>query len=109
MISERIQRMKYLAGDFVMSNIAWVAYNCMRYYMGVYSGSYHSLGHFLSARMVVMGQILFPVIMMLVNYLSGYYNEVFRKSRLHELFNTLWCSVVNAFIIFFICFFKSFY
>ncbi|MBQ0120786.1 MAG: sugar transferase [Bacteroidales bacterium] len=102
MISERIQRMKYLAGDFVMSNIAWLACNCLRYYMGVHSGTYHSLENFLSTRMVVVGQVVFPIIMMAVNYLSGYYNEVFRKSRLHEFFNTLWCSVVNAFLIFFL-------
>lgn len=102
MISERLQRLKYVAGDFVMSNIAWLMYNCMRYEFNVYAGFYRSLENFLTSRMVVVGQIAFPLVMMIIYYLSGYYNEVFRKSRLHELFNTLWSAVVNAFIIFFI-------
>lgn len=102
MISERLQRLKYVAGDFVMSNIAWFIYNCVRYELNVYAGFYRSLEHFLTSRMVLVGQIAFPLLMMAIYYLTGYYNEVFRKSRLHEFFNTLTSAVINAFIIFFI-------
>lgn len=102
MISERLQRFKYIAGDFVMSNIAWFGYNCLRYQFNVFKGTYDTLGDWLSAPMVFMGQLLFPLLMMAVYYLSGYYNEVFRKSRLHEFVTTLWSSVINSFIIFFI-------
>ncbi len=102
MISERLQRLKYVAGDLVSSSLAWLGYSCTRYFLNVYSGTYATLGDWLMAPMVLTGQLLFPVIMMIVFYLSGYYNEVFRKSRLHELFTTLWSAVVNALIIFFI-------
>lgn len=84
------------------SNIAWLAYSCMRYEFNVIQGDYYSLPYFLTSRMVLTGQFLFPLIMMLVFYLSGYYNEVFRKSRLHELFTTLWSSVIASLILFFI-------
>lgn len=102
MIGERLQRCGYIACDYVMSNIAWLAYNCLRFNMDAVHGSYNSLTAFLTSPMVLAGQLLFPLVMMAVYCLSGYYNEVFRKSRLHEFFTTLWSSVVNALIIFFV-------
>ena len=102
MISERLQRLKYVAGDLLMSNVAWLAYNCLRYELDAVHGRYPTLGRFLTSSNVEMGQLVFPLVMMCVYGLSGYYNEVFRKSRLHEFFVTLWSSVVNALIIFFV-------
>ncbi len=102
MRNERLQRLIYIVGDYVTSNIAWLAYNCVRYQMHAVQGSYASLGAFLSSENVVVGQLLFPLVMMVVYYLSGYYNKVYRKSRVHELFVTLWSSVVNTLIIFFV-------
>jgi len=102
MISERLQRLKYVASDLVTSNIAWLVYNCVRYHMNAVQGTYSSLEGFLSSPMVLAGQIVFPLVMMVVYYLSGYYNQVYRKSRVHELFTTLWSTVINSLIIFFV-------
>lgn len=102
MISEHLQRLKYIAGDFVTTNIAWLAYNCMRYELNVVLGGYSSLERFLTSSSVLVGQLVFPIIMMIVFSLSGYYNEVFRKSRLHELFTTMWSSVIASLLLFFI-------
>ena len=33
-----LQRIKYVLGDFVMSNLAWLAYNCVRWKMGAVVG-----------------------------------------------------------------------
>ncbi len=102
MINQHIQRVKYVIGDFVSSSIAWLAYNCARYAMGAVHGSYATMGEFLGAKMVVLGQIFFPMLMMVTYLLSGYYNEVTRKSRVNEFFTTFWSAVVNALIIFFL-------
>ncbi len=102
MTSERLQRLKYVMGDYVTSNLAWLAYNCMRYHMHAVQGTYASLQAFLWSPNVLVGQLVFPLVMMVVYYLSGYYNKVYRKSRVHELFTTLWSSVVNTLIIFFV-------
>lgn len=100
MISERLQRAKYVLGDFVTSNVAWLCYNCLRYNLGMVHGYESStLGVFLSSRMIVLGQIFFPLMMMLIYYFSGYYNEVFRKSRLSELITTLCSTLVNVILI----------
>ena len=42
-----------------------------------------------------IGQIAFPLMMMGVYCLSGYYNEVFRKSRLSELMTTFKTNEMN--------------
>lgn len=85
-----------------MSSVAWAVYNCIRYQMNAVHGSYSSLGQFMTSRNVLLGCVVFPVMMMGVYILSGYYNEVLRKSRLQELFTTLWSAVVNTLIIFFL-------
>ena len=51
--------------------------------------------------MIVLGQIIFPIAMMCVYYLSGYYNEVFTKSRLQEVLTTILTSGINSLLIFF--------
>ena len=33
-----LQRFKYVLGDFLMSNLAWFTYNCVRWHMGAVTG-----------------------------------------------------------------------
>jgi exopolysaccharide biosynthesis polyprenyl glycosylphosphotransferase len=101
-ISAGRQRLKYVIGDYISSNVAWLGYNCVRYFRGEVQGNFGSFKDFALSGMVVFGQIIFPLVMMAVYYLSGYYSEVFRKSRLQELLTTFWTSIVNSLIIFFI-------
>ena len=105
MISARLQRLKYIAGDYISSNIAMLLYNCARFYFGenrILSQGFTSLGSFLSSENVILGQLLFPIAMMGIYYLSGYYTEAFRKSRMQELVQTLTSSFVSALMVFFI-------
>lgn len=101
MISESRQRLKYLLSDFISSNVAWFCYNCLRYSMGAVFGQ-QSLKTFILSGNVLLGQLLFPLVMMSVYSLSGYYNEVFRKSRLQELLLTASNALVNSLILFFV-------
>lgn len=103
MISATKQRMKYMVADYVASNFAWFAYNGIRWAMGGVQGftSMSAKSFFLSGN-VLMGQLLFPLAMMVAYYLSGYYNIVFRKSRLQELLTTASSAFVNSLGIFFV-------
>lgn len=101
MISERTQRLKYIVSDYVTANAAWLAYDCLRYWRGGVRG-YSSIASFLTSDVVLLEQLLFPAMMMAVYYLSGYYNEVFRKSRLSELITTLTSSAINTLTPFFL-------
>lgn len=102
MIRVRQQRLKYVLGDYVSSFVAWEAYNCIRYSMSATHGGFKTLGDFLSSTNVLLGCLVFPLLMMGVYWLSGYYNEVMRKSRLQEVFTTFWTAVINTLIIFFL-------
>ena len=90
-----------MVGDYVMSNLAWFTYNIVRYQMGAVAG-YGNLGSYLTSNIVVLGQIFFPLLMMVTYIFSGYYNNVCRKSRVQELLTTLASSGINTLIIFFI-------
>ncbi|MGN0214826.1 MAG: sugar transferase [Muribaculaceae bacterium] len=105
MISVGLQRAKYVVGDFVSSTLAWFAYTYLRFYLNqdiVYNQGFHDFYTYLTSMYVALGMVVFPLMMMGVYYLSGYYNEVFRKSRLQEFFVTLSCALVNSLIIFFV-------
>ncbi len=95
------QRIKYVVGDFVMSNLAWFTYYIVRYQMGNVAG-YGDLGTYLTSKMVVLGQIFFPLMMMVTYAFSGYYNNVCRKSRVQELFTTAASAGINTLLIFFL-------
>ena len=104
MISANRQRLKYIFGDYISSNIAWLIYNCIRYEVvnGLRSEGFKSLSSYLSSDNVVLGQVVFPLVMMMIYLISGYYNDIFRKSRVQEFLTTLYTTFINTLIIFFI-------
>lgn len=104
MINERRQRLTYIVSDYVMTNIAWLIFNIIRFYFIVVHGNLpiHSLSSYLTMTPVILGQVLFPLMMLVIYYMSGYYNVVFGRSRLDELLNTLASAIIGAIIIFFI-------
>ncbi len=101
MISSKRQIQRYVLGDFVTSNVAWFLFNIVRYHFpGLVVGN--TLKSFLLDPRVIEGQIVFPLLMMGVYYLSGYYNQPFLKSRIQELAQTLGSVFINTLLIFFI-------
>lgn len=94
------QRIKYVVGDYVMSNVAWFLYNIVRYQMGAVVG-WPYLVSYLKSDMVLVGQLFFPLMMMVTYAFSGYYNNVCRKSRIQELLTTAASAVINTLLIFF--------
>lgn len=98
MTGEVKQRLRYVIGDFLSSNLAWFVFNLMRYHMGFVKG-HLTLGSFLGSKNVLIGQMVFPLLMMFVYYLSGYYNVPYRKSRLQEFIITLLSVICNSLFI----------
>ena len=103
MISEKLQRLKYVICDYIATNVAWVLFNIVRYYfLDTNRLEYESLEVFLLSHQLVLGQIIFPLLMLGIFYLSGYYNKVFLKSRLQEIVVTFSTSFVGMLVIYFI-------
>lgn len=103
MISESRQRALYVISDYISANVAWLLFNVVRYYF-IYTNQlgYASLWAFLTSHQLVLGQIFFPMMMLVIYYLSGYYNKVFLKSRLQEIVVTLSTSFIGTLAIYFI-------
>ena len=103
MISESRQRITYIVGDYITTNVAWLLFNILRFYfINTNQANYGSLSVFLTSHQLVLGQIFFPLMLLVIFYLSGYYNKVFLKSRLHEIVNTISTSFIGMLLIYFI-------
>ena len=103
MVSVRLQRTVYVVSDLLMTSLAWFVFNVIRYNDVIEPAQhYHSLASFLSIQQVWLGQMLFPILMMGLYYLSGYYNVVFFRSRVDELTSTVSTAVIGTLIIYFL-------
>lgn len=101
-ISQRKQLIKYLVGDYIAANIIWLLANIFRYDYIAFSLGFHDLASYLLSGKVIAGQIIIPLFWLLLYYLSGYYNDPMRKSRLSELNKTLVSVEVGVLILFFV-------
>ena len=97
------QRAKYVAVDFIMTSLGFFAFNIFRYYVLVLSrGDIFDLFYFLCSGKLIVEQIVVPVCILGIYWLSGYYNHPFGKSRVDELNSTLMSALVSTLIIFLI-------
>lgn len=102
MIKTARQRLLYVISDFLMTNVAWFIFNVIRYQTLADTSFAKSLHAFLTMEVVMWGQVLFPLLMLTIFYLSGYYNNVFMKSRMEELLNTITTTLTGTILIYFI-------
>lgn len=97
LISIKLQRLKYVVLDWATSMFGFFVFNLCRYYLLEYKAYQHSgLMQYLTSQTLVMEQILVPVVMVGVFWLSGYYNHPFNKSRLSELLTTFLSTLFNT-------------
>lgn len=103
MVNETHQRIIYVAGDLLATSLAWFVFTVIRFFNVVQGVQcYPTFWDFLSVKPVWMGQIFFPILMMGLYYLSGYYNKVFFKSRVEELTSTLATAITGTILIYFL-------
>lgn len=102
LISVRIQRMKYVLCDLFTTIIAIFLFNIYRYYgLNLEAANYLSLDKFIFMPKLVLEDLLVPVALLSVYWLSGFYNRPFGKSRLQELIVTFLTSLVNGLLVYF--------
>lgn len=88
--------------DFITTSIAFFLFNICRYKMlDVGQRSYPSLEAFIFSQKLLIEQITVPVFLLGIFWLSGYYNEPLRKSRLVEAVNTFISTFIATLFIFF--------
>ena len=92
----------YLLLDFVAALITWVALYMYRKHIGEAA----SLDAIFAAMRVDskfwLGLALYPVYWVFIHAFFGYYNKIYRKSRLDELVTTIGVTLFGCLIFFFI-------
>src|SRR5512140_345845 len=98
-MNRKWQLLKYLTFDFLSAITAWILFFIYRL----------SVQHPLSSpvaftqliRLISYDLILIPASWLFLYYLTGYYGDVFRKSRLSEFGQTISISFIGTLILFF--------
>ena len=96
-------RLKYMVSDYLMTNIGWLVFNIVRYFTLQSGADERTLEVWLFSDInILLGQVIYPLMMLMLYALSGYYNRVMIKSRLDEIENTAVTSFICMLLIFFI-------
>lgn len=94
------QRAISVATDWFTTFLAFFAFDVFRYYY-LNIGQYGLiLTHYLTSPKLIMEQVFVPLILLLVYWISGYYNRPFERSRLQELLTTIYSQLFNAIMIY---------
>lgn len=99
-MNRKFQLTKYIVSDLIAASLAWgFFYVYRKMYIEPLKFGYSIPIEF--GTKFYMGLLLIPVFWLLLYYASGYYKEVFRKSRLTELWFTIRITFVGVMILFF--------
>lgn len=100
MLNRRSERLKYFIADFIMAALAWVAFYIYRkVYIEPLKFEEQVAIEFNDRFFLAL--ILIPVFWVNFYYLTGYYKDPYRKSRLSELSKSLLHTLVGVLILFF--------
>ncbi len=99
-MNRRAQLIKYVVADLLSAGLAWTLFFIYRklYLEPLKFGEEVDL---IFTERYFIGLVLIPLFWVSLYSLTGFYNYVFRKSRLKELAQTMWTSLIGVIIIFF--------
>ncbi len=101
-MNKQLQLSKYLIADYAAAFFTWVVFVAFRQTQINLNNEGSVAWDFIPTENVYWGLLLVPFFWICIHYLSGYYVQVFRKSRLAEFFTTLITTFVGSLILFFI-------
>jgi 4-amino-4-deoxy-L-arabinose transferase-like glycosyltransferase len=100
-MNRRLQLLKYLASDAISALIGWSAfYFYWKHSFQVVPGDVFHLTAL--NRQFFLGLLIVPFFWLFIHYITGYYNDVYRKSRLSEIWQTFGNVLVGCLFIYFI-------
>ncbi len=94
------QTIKYVVCDYIAALTTWVLFFSFRkkiietHYFGYDIQLHYDLKFFL-------GIAIIPIFWLILHFLSGYYQDVYRRSRLKELWQTFLVTIIGTIILFF--------
>lgn len=99
-MNNKLQTFKYILFDYIAAALAWALFYSYRkvYIESLKFGIDIPLD---ISNTFILGLIFIPLFWIGAYYLNGYYKDIYRKSRLKELWNTFFISLIGILIIFF--------
>ena len=102
MMNARRQRLTYILADYIALNVGWVLFSIVRYYnlpLDIQAG--YSVGVHLMSSPVLLGQFIFPLMIVAMYGVSGCYQNLFFRSRIDETVNTGIVSAIGSILVYF--------
>ncbi len=99
-----VLRILYCLADYITASVAFFIFDFLRYSFLHLENSYSTFASFIFSTKLILEQALFPIFILGVYWLSGYYNKdsIIEKSRVQDFFNTFHTSIFNTIAIFLI-------
>lgn len=100
MASVKLERLKLVLTDWITANLSVMLFNLYRY-MEISSGpfSLESAVRYIFQPKLSAEQIIIPICLLGLYWLSGFYNNPFGKSRFNELLNTAIISAISTILL----------
>lgn len=99
-MNKRLQVIKYIVADYFSASLAWILFYLYRKFY-IEFDKFGILPKQVFDHQFILGILTLPLCWLLVYYLTGYYKNIYRKSRINELVQTLAMSLIGVTFIFF--------
>ncbi len=99
-------RISYILADYLSVSVAWFAFTIIRYFNLDFEYEIN-FREFLCMDMVPVGMVVFPLGMLGIYWMSGYYEDVILKSRLDDVLNTAVTALFGTILIYFAALFND--
>lgn len=99
-MNKHLQTFKYVLADYLSAAMAWSLFYLYRKFY-IEPDKFGILPENVFDTQYVLGIIILPLGWLLAYYLTGFYKNVYRKSRINELMQTLATSIIGVTFIFF--------
>ncbi|MFP4025251.1 MAG: sugar transferase [Thiohalospira sp.] len=100
-MNKHLQTIKYLVSDFLSAGLSWTIFYIYRK-LFIESQRFGFDLPLEFTNRYFLGIVTIPILWIFLYYLSGYYKDIYRKSRLKELWQTFATTITGSVIIFFV-------
>ena len=99
-MNKALQTFKYVFADYISASLAWSLFYLYRKFY-IEPDKFGILPEQIYDRQYVLGMIILPLGWLLAYYLTGFYKNIYRKSRINELMQTFATALIGVTFIFF--------
>ncbi len=99
-MNKKRHTIKYIVCDFISAFLVWIIFNWIRKTIiesSVYGTEIKLEIHLL----LVLNSIIVALFWIFIYWLVGYYNNIYKKSRLQEFYQTIFTSIIGVVVLFF--------